>query len=263
MKINISNRQNQKIVVVINQDPDDKGLAFVMHGLGGFKEQPHIEIMVQALREAGYAVVRFDATNSFGESEGNYEDATVTNYYHDLEDVIVWAGSQSFYWEPFILAGHSIGGLCTALYAEKHPEKVKALAPISTVVSGRLSMEAHKKHDPEGFAKYRETGWDIKPSTSKPGVIKKLKWSHVEDRLKYDLLPEVKKLTMPVLLIVGEKDYVVPVDNQQILFQALPGPKELHIIKSAPHTFKNSEHLAELRQIFDDWLTKYGKTNYN
>jgi pimeloyl-ACP methyl ester carboxylesterase len=258
MKTVISNRQNQKIVVLIDQEPDEKGLAFVMHGLGGFKEQPHIETMAEALKEKGYTVVRFDATNSFGESEGNYEDATATNYYHDLEDVIAWAKSQSFYQEPFILAGHSIGGLCTALYAEKYPKKVKALAPISTVVSGKLSMEAHEKHDPAGFAKYRETGWDIKPSTSKPGVIKKLKWSHVEDRLKYDLLPDVKKLTMPVLLVVGEEDYVVPPSDQQILFQALPGPKELHIIKGAPHTFKEPEHLAELKLIFSNWLKKLG-----
>lgn len=256
MRTVITNRQNQKIVVLVDQEPDEKGLAFVMHGLGGYKEQPHIEIMAQVLRESGYTVVRFDTTNSFGESEGNYEDATATNYYHDLEDVIAWAEGQPFYREPFVLAGHSIGGLCIALYAEKHPEKVKALAPISTVVSGQLSVEAHEKHDPIGFAKYRETGWDIKPSGSHPGVIKKIKWSHIEDRLKYDLLPEAKNLTMPVLLIVGGEDYVVPPSDQQILFAALPGPKEFHIIKGSPHTFREPDHLAELKSIFSAWLKK-------
>jgi hypothetical protein len=35
--------------------------------------------------------VLFDTTHSFGESGGNYEDATTTQYYQDLEDVISWA----------------------------------------------------------------------------------------------------------------------------------------------------------------------------
>ena len=41
-----------------------------------------------------------------------------------------------WYGEPFVLVGHSLGGISTALFAENYPDKVKALAPISTVVSG-------------------------------------------------------------------------------------------------------------------------------
>jgi len=118
-KIFIQNRKNQKLAVLVDQPENPKGLAFVMHGLGGFKEQPHIKIFAQSFQGAGYIVVRFDATNTFGESDGNYEDATTTNYYEDLEDVIGWAKTQAFYQEPFFLAGHSLGGICVALYAEK------------------------------------------------------------------------------------------------------------------------------------------------
>lgn len=73
-----------------------QGLAFVMHGLGGFKEQPHLQVMAKAFLANGYTVVRFDTTNTFGESDGRYEDATTTNYYEDLEAVIAWAGGLSF-----------------------------------------------------------------------------------------------------------------------------------------------------------------------
>jgi pimeloyl-ACP methyl ester carboxylesterase len=54
------------------------------------------------------------------------------------------------------LCGHSLGGISTTLYAQKYPELVKALAPISTVVSGKLSIEAHKKEDIDNW---RDTGW--------------------------------------------------------------------------------------------------------
>ena len=78
----------------------------------------------------------------------------------------------------------------------------------------------------------------------------------MEDRLKYDLLPEVNKLTMPVLLIVGDKDDGTPPEHQKILFDKLPGKKELHIIKDAPHTFRDEKHLLEIKNLFLEWIDK-------
>src|SRR4030042_5738964 len=138
-KVKIKNRKGQNIAVLLEKAQDQKGLAFVMHGLGGFKEQPHIATFAESFRDKEFKVVRFDTTNTYGESDGNYEDATTTNYYEDLEDVIGWAKFQVWYQEPFYLAAPSLGGLAITLYAEKYPEKLEGLAPISTVVSGELS----------------------------------------------------------------------------------------------------------------------------
>jgi pimeloyl-ACP methyl ester carboxylesterase len=255
-KLFIKNRKKQKIAVIIDKplnSKKQKGLAFVMHGLGGFKEQPHIQAFAEAFREQDYLVVRFDTTNSIGESDGKFEDATITNYYDDLEDVINWAKKQEWYQQPFCLAGHSLGGISTALYAENHPIEVKALAPISTVVSGNLSLEAHPKSE---LDEWKKTGWQIKPSTSKPGIIKKLKWSHMENRVKYDLLPKASKLTMPVILIVGSEDTGTPIKHQKILFDKLPGKKEIYVIKGAPHTFREKKHVAEVKKIMSDWIKR-------
>lgn len=253
-KITIKNRKKKNIVVLIDETVNQKGLAFVMHGLGGFKEQIHIETFAKAFKNNGYTTIRFDTTNSLGESDGDYPDATTTNYYEDLEDTIEWSTIQGWYQEPFWLAGHSLGSICILLYAEKYPNRVKALAPISTVVSGSLSYEAHDKEKDENWKK---TGWLIEESRSKPGVTKKLKWSHMEDRLKYDVLKEADMLTMPVLLIVGENDNSTPPEHQKILYEALPGKKELHIIKNAPHTFYEKAHLDEISSIFEKWIKKY------
>lgn len=231
-----------------------KGLAIVMHGLGGFKEQPHIETFSNAFNEKGISTIRFDTTNTIGESGGKMEDATLTNYYEDLEDVIEWATTQKWYREPFYLAGHSLGAIAVALYAEKHPQKIMGLAPISTVVSGKLSEEGHLLHEKKSYESWRDTGWREDVSYAKPGLIKKLKWSHMEDRLKYDLLPEAHKLTMPVLLIVGEEDVATLPEHQQILFDALPGKKEIHKIVGAPHTFRSTNHLNQIKQIFLNWI---------
>lgn len=247
----IPNRKGQRIAVITEAVDHSRGLVFVMHGLGGFKEQPHIETMAQAFREKGFSVVRFDATNSFGESDGNYEDATTTNYYQDLEDVLMWSKKQTWFQMPFILVGHSLGAMSVMLYAEKFPEQVQALAPISAVASGELSFEAHS---PEMLAEWERTGWRITESVSRPGTVKKLKWSHMEDRLKYSVLEKIDQLTMPVLLIVGEFDSSTPLEHQELIYDALPGEKELHIIEDAEHTFREPKHLAELKRIFSAWI---------
>ncbi len=251
-KLFIKNRKDQNLSVLLELSENQKGLAFVMHGLSGFKEQDHIKTFADAFLGEGFSVVRFDTTNTFGESDGNYEDATTTNYYEDLEDVINWAKQQKWFQKPFALAGHSLGGICTALYAENHPEEISGLAPISTVISGRLSEQtkAYKNIVEE----WKETGW--RAEIGHNGTIKRLKWAHMEDRLKYDLLLKAEKLTMPVLLIVGDQDESTPPQHQQILYDKLSGKKEMHIIKDAPHTFRDPDHLKQIHQLFGIWIEK-------
>jgi len=66
-KLFIKNRDEKKISVLIEQ-PSRKpeGLAFVAHGLSGFKEEPQITVMAKAFLAAGYSVVRWDARDTFG-----------------------------------------------------------------------------------------------------------------------------------------------------------------------------------------------------
>lgn len=252
----ITNRKQQKLAVLIDKAEHQKGLAFVMHGLGGRKEQKHIVAIAETFSQNNFTVVRFDTTNTFGESDGQYELATVTNYYEDLEDVIAWARTQDWYQEPFVLSGHSIGGMCVTLFAEQHPEMILGLTPFAPVVSGKLSAESHRTSEPEKFARWEQTGWreDINPAH--PEHIKKLPWSHMLDRLTYDVLPQASQLTMPVLLVVGEIDTSTPAYQVKLLFDVLPKEKEFHSIAGAPHNFREPKHLNEFRHIFHDWIKK-------
>ncbi len=252
-KLRIKNRENQNIVVLVDKPENPKGLAFVMHGLGGYKEQPQIIAFAEAFRDKDLTVVRFDTTNTYGESDGDYADATTTNYLADLEDVIKWAGVQPWYQEPFYLAGHSLGSFCIVLYAEEHPNKVKGLAPISTVVSGKLSLETPKYK--ETLKDWERSGWREEKSESVPGLVKKLKWSHNLDRLKYDVLPEARKLIMPIILVAGDKDASTPIEHQKVLFEVIPSnKKEFHVIKGAPHTFLEPKQISEVKNHLLKWI---------
>jgi len=251
-KLFIENRKGEKISVLVEETPNAKDLVFVMHGLGGFKEEPNTQAIAEAFLENGYTVVRFDTTNTLGESAGNLAEATVTNYYEDLEDVINWSKTQSWHQTPFVLAGYSVGGMCVTLYAQKHPSNLKGLAPIATDISGELSLQAKSKRDV--WQQWKKIGWREKISQSKPRIVTRLKWDFMEDEMKYNLLLAVEKLIMPVLMIVGANDETDPVEHQRLLFDKLPGRKELHVIPDAPHTFYDQEHILQMKRFFDNWI---------
>lgn len=251
MKEFIKNGKDLKICVEL-LNAKGEGLAIIMHGFGGNKDQPHIRTFADSFLEKGFKVLLFDTTNTFGESEGKYEDATITTSYNDLVDVITWAKKQSWFESPFYLAGHSLGEISTALYAENYPSEVKGLAPISTVVSGKLSLESPKSKN--NWRDWKEKGEHKYMSSG--GFEKRVPWTHYEDRLNYDLLINSTVLKMPVLMIVGDSDESTPVEHQKIFYDSLGTDKELHIIKDAPHTFKKKEHLDEIKEYFVKWIDK-------
>ena len=76
----ITNRDGNSISVKIESGGNPRKLAFVMHGLGGNKEEKQIRALVNAFIDAEYTVVTWDAVHTFGDSSGGlYVDATITH----------------------------------------------------------------------------------------------------------------------------------------------------------------------------------------
>jgi pimeloyl-ACP methyl ester carboxylesterase len=256
-KIVIKNRHSLKVAIQVDEPENPKNLVFIAHGQGGFKEQKHIQAFADAFLENNYRVVRFDATHSLGESEGDILGVTYDNYIEDLEDVINWAKTKEWFKQPFALCGHSMGAQSTAWYAENHPEEVKLLIPVAPVINHELYTSTL---NPEHKKQWQEKGYDESESKSLPGVIKRVGWGVVESLKKYDLLPNADKLSMPVLIIVGEFDSPCPIKHQQIFFDKIPGNnKSLIKIDGVDHNFRTKDgeqKNEEVKNAISDWLSK-------
>lgn len=253
----IKNRRDLQVCIVAEIPEDSKGLVFIMHGLGGFKDQAHIQTAKKVFQEFNFTTVVFDTTSgskSRNESDGKFEDATMVGYYNDLEDVIAWAENQEWYQEPFAISGHSLGGYSALSFAEKYSEKVSFLIPLAPVVSGELSWKTHEEFDKD-FDSWKESGWKEIVSKTVSGEIRRLPWSHMEERMNHDLFPLAEKLTMPILMIGAEKDTSCPPKYIQVLFDTIPSQdKEFKIIPHAPHTWRKKEELDQLAEIMREWL---------
>ncbi len=254
-KLTLQNRKGQKLVGELRIPQGDIiGTCFVQHGYGGFKEQPYMQQLAQAFFDNGFITFNFDVTNSFGESDGEYEKTTLQLHYEDLEDVVAWGKQQRWYQGKLALTGHSMGGYAVARYGQEYPNTVDYLASIAPLVSGELSWEAHKKAYPGQLEEWKESGWLISESKSKPGLIKRKPWSHMEERLNHNLLPGAEKLIMPFLLYVGDND-VSCYDQDLILFDALPqSNKQIIVNPGVGHVYRTKQEIKHLYDSVSNWI---------
>lgn len=257
-RLAIKNRHGLKLVIQVDEPDTPKDLVFIAHGQGGFMRQKHIEAFTEAFLENNFRVVRFDATHSIGESEGDIIDVTYDGYVEDLEDVINWARSQEWFKQPFALCGQSMGAQSTAWYAEQHPEEVKYLAPIAPTVNFDLWV---KTMDSKDRMDWEEKGYKVEASRSKPGVAKKIGWGVAESLKKFDLIPNADRLTMPILFLAGEFDQPCPIENQMELYERIPSKNKTFIkIAGAEHSFRNAKtqeygkEVQEAKAALSSWL---------
>ncbi len=255
-KLELKNRKGQKIVGVLEK-PDGvvKGTCVIVHGYSGYKEQVHMQYIKNAFLDNGFVTFNFDTTNTFGESDGKFEDARLGLHYEDLEDVTKWVQQQDWFQKPLALVGHSMGGYAVARYAEDYPKEVDLCAPIAPVVSGKLSFEGK---DQEKLKKWKETGWSIRESVDdRTGeiIVKRSPWGVMEERLDHDLLPNANKLTMPMFLYIGTEDTSILPEHLEILYKAIPeGNKKMVLAEGAPHTYKTKEDNEHLYNHLSEWI---------
>jgi alpha-beta hydrolase superfamily lysophospholipase len=259
-KFTIKNRHGLKLVMQVDTPDNPKNLAFIEPGQSGTIDQKHITAFAEAFLENGFRTARFDPTNSVGESGGELINVTYNNYVQDLEDVISWARTQSWFQQPFAVCGHSMGAQAAAWYAEQHPDEILLAAPMAPVVNYDLYMTTL---DPEEKMQWQEKGYQESGSKSRPGVIKRVGWGVNESLKNYDIVPQAGVLTMPLINIVGEKDQPCPVKHQQIFMDAVASPnKKLIIIPGAQHSYRKAgsdeydQELQETKNTLNSWLHK-------
>ncbi len=254
-KFELKNRKGQKIVGVLKVPLGGvKGTCVIQHGWGSHKNKRVPKALEETFAEEGFQTFNFDATNSFGESDGDYEKSTLGTFWEDFEDVTNWVQLQDWFKLPLLVSGHSKGGYSATRYAEEYPEKVGYLVAVAPIVSGKLSFETHEKRDPGSLDRWKNQ--EVIEKIDSEGNLKRNHWYQMEERLNHDLLLKVERLTMPTVLIVGDEDDSC-FDQTKILFQEMPKKKaSIKILEGLPHSYRTSEHLNTFKMTLKGWLKK-------
>lgn len=256
-KINLLNRRGQNIVgrLSIPEREQLTGTAIIQHGHSGNKDQKHILVLEQVLLDYGFQVVNFDASNSFGESDGELKNARLGLHADDFEDVASWTQEQDWFSGPLLVSGHSMGGFAAARYALRNSDLVDFVIPFAPVVSGELLWAAKRKFYPEQFQEWQESGVQYRTSKSVKGMVKEIPWEIMIEYLEHSLLTENNQ-NPKMLLIACEHDTSIPPNHVEIFYDTLLGEKNFQCILGSGHTLREQNHLDSLRDLLVRWFRK-------
>ncbi|MFI3241293.1 MAG: alpha/beta hydrolase [Alphaproteobacteria bacterium] len=237
----VKNRKNIDMSVRITIPDNATKLVFVEHGFSGAKDEKHILIVEEKFNQAGCVVVNIDATNSLNKSGSSSDGISFSSHYNDLEDVINWAKGKYWYKEPFALVGHSLGACSVVYYAQNYPEKVDLLLPLSFPW---LSGKSKANQDGDDFQKEWEEKRYIEKTSSRTDRVLVAPYSFMEDLFKYDFLLKAENIKARTILIIGDLENEIRLEDNQKFLNMLQCEKELHILSSVPHALAKTEEIA-------------------
>lgn len=224
--------EGQKISGVLHlPDVWSRACVIASHGLLSSKNSEKYIALGERLSREGFAMLRFDF-RGIGESEGRIEDDTVSRRIIDLASAITFIKAHLGQDTRIGLVGSSLGGYVSLIHAPMDKD-IKAIVVWATPF--HLDDLGSKKQD------------EAYPLPGKAFFL---------DLRKHRLLPLLPKISN-CLVIHGDEDETVPVNQAWEIFHSLGAPKEIHIIEGGNHRLTEPVHRQRAMDLSVEWFKKY------
>lgn len=225
------------------------------------------------LSENGFVTIRYDK-RGVGESGGNFTSAGLYDFARDVENVFNYLKSrEEVDSSQIFLIGHSYGGKTATIIASQHPEVaglvllacVASQEPDNLIRQNKFISKIRGESEGEKKARFESlNSWIEKVRNHQyknyrdyfgPGGLSKElqkiqkfnplppKW--LLQAMEYNQVNTLKKLKMPILIISGTSDWMVPPSETKLLHKALEKAHhpdfEVVIFPEADHRFTRVE----------------------
>jgi esterase/lipase len=246
-KIFFKNSQSLNLCGIIDIPNTSIGKLIVIfaHGHSSSKNTKNYIVLKDILNKEGITTFRIDL-RGHGESEGNFEETKVSDAANDILDAIEYVKSLGY--QKIGLIGSSFGAISSIMAASK-TQDLSFLALKSPVVNYK-----DKYHDLEGkdfvheWKKNGERDYD-----ASEGKVLKLKYTFYEDAIQNNGYEAALNIHIPTLIVHGDKDESVPVNQSLKLSKIIPDSK-LVIVKGSDHRYTNESHAQEMLKSFADFI---------
>jgi len=224
--------EGQKISGMLHlPDVWSRACVIASHGLLSSKDSEKYIALGERLSREGFSMLRFDF-RGIGESEGRIEEDTVSRRIADLGSAVNFVKSRPGLGNRIGLVGSSLGGFVSLIKAAMDKE-IRAIVVWATPF--HLDDLGSKKQN-EDYPLPAE--------------------AFFKDLPKHRLLPLLPKVSN-FMVIHGEKDELVPVDQAWEILHSLSEPKEIHILESADHRLTEPTHRQRAMELTTEWFKKY------
>jgi len=167
-------------------------------------------------------------------------------------------------YEKPVLAGHSMGGALSQLFALKHPDRISGIILIGTGAKLRVAPLIFDmlENNFEGYVEasgsymfYEETSPELIEASKE--VIRRCKPNIISRDFAacdaFNIMERVSDISLPTLILVGKQDLMTPMKYSQYLHEKLPN-STFHIIEKAGHSVMLEQH-RQLNAFIKEWMT--------
>ena len=244
----------------------------ICHGFKGFKDWGMFPPLAERLARAGITAISFNFSGSGvgpdGETFSEPERFARDTYLRELEDLhTVCRGAEAARLVPGVtrpsrlgLFGHSRGGGVAVLRA--------ADDPTLTALVTWAAVSTPMRWTPDVVRRWRTEG-KLDVVNARTGQVLPLATDIVDEldrdaSRRLDILRAAGRVVSPWLIVHGEADESVPVEEGEALLEASAGRAQLRVIANGGHTF-GAKHpwqgtTPELDQAMDatvEWFSRY------
>jgi len=228
----IRNRYGERLDYTCHEgEKGSKNIVILGHGVTGNKDRPFVVALAEGLAAAGITALRFSFSGN-GASEGKFTDSTISKEVEDLGAVLdVLDGYAICY------VGHSMGGAVGVLRASTD-SRIQLLVSLAGMVHTKAfaQREFGDVTPDEGFM------WD-EPDCPLSGA-------YMDDLTQIDTVVDLSpKITVPWLLVHGDEDDVVPIEDSHDILAKANSQTQLVTIEGANHVFSDEYTLVMVEKV--------------
>ena len=199
-----------------------------------------------ALCEAGFMALRFDFSGN-GQSQGRFEHSTWSKQVLEMEAAIALIQEKGAPWIG--LAGHSLGAAIALLTARR----VKAVSAVCRV-AGRISptrpIHFLTPSQQQTLEHTGQVGFNSRERRLK------LSRDFFDDADRHDLMDATRSSTIPMLVVHGDRDEIIPVSEAHLAKTANPRLVELAIVAGGDHMLAQPDHQRQVARSVAGWFCR-------
>ena len=212
-----------------------KNIVVLGHGVTGNKDRPFIVALAEGLAAVGIPALRFSFSGN-GASEGRFIDSTISKEVNDL--CVVLDRLKDY---TICYVGHSMGGAVGVLRASED-SRIQLLVSLAGMVHTKAfaQREFGDVTPDEGFM------WDELDCP--------LSQVYMDDLTQINtVVDRAPQITVPWLLVHGDEDDVVPIEDSHDILEGVDGQAQLITLEGASHVFSD-EYTPVMVEKVVAWL---------
>ena len=243
--VSFPNLRGEILTGILHRPPDGgaEGAVILCHGMESNKESEKLVFLSRALAQKRILALRFDF--ACAGTSGRFEEITYSGEVEDLQAAYSFIRKRTA--AKIAILGSSMGGTVALLFAAQE-------SSVATLVT--VAAPFHPERFPDRLLTqdqvrdWRECGYTFYHG-------QRINVALLHDLQTINVPAAVKNISCPVLIIHGEADDTVPVEEAYELNSSLTHHKKLLVLQGGDHRFSDPLLMQQAVSAAISWISEH------